>query len=491
VVDPQQLLSNGLPLTLVTAGSPVLSSVAPTSAPTGAPVSLAFVGQNFVAATEIHVAGGAVPDTALTATIQGATAATATWNLAQVAPGTYQLTAITPGSPPLTSNSLSFQVTSATPTITAVNPDQAPSNGSPALDVSGTGFDASSVVQFGAAGQPPTALTTTLVSPVELFAPLSLAGIGPGAYQVSVQNAGNLVSQPFGFTVDSQQPSIDQVTPDTVTAGATPSLNVLGSSFDPSSVVHLQDLGGGNDVALVTSYVGAGSLTAAMVAATAGSYQLVVVNSGPLDSSPFAFTVAPNTPILSGVAPASLVQSQAPAVVTLTGINFQANATAQLTGLSTGAQANWPLTVAAGGNSATTTNPVNPALLDVDAYLLTVVNPGGAASNAASFSISPGTPVVTAINPNTEVTDTCATGTCAANCVPPTIQITGQFFTPSSVVYVTGINGSGVVSSTYVNPTQLNATPNLCGASPATYEVEVWNSSTLQSTNSPFTVTGP
>jgi hypothetical protein len=495
VVDPGKLLSNSLPLTVVAAGSPILTSVAPTSAPAGAPVSLTFVGQNFIAATEIHVVGGAVQDTSLTDAIQGTTGATASWDLTGITPGTYSFTAVNPGAANPVSNSLPFLVTSTTPTLTSVTPNTGPSNGSPALDIVGTGFDSSSVVQFGAAGQTPTNLPTTLVSSTELFASLSLAGIPPGSYQITVQNAGPLTSQPLPFTVISSTPTIDQVTPDSAIAGSTPAVNVLGQGFDPSSVVHFQNSSGGGDVAQTTTYVGAGSLSVAslsLVGVAAGSYQIVVVNSGPLTSPAFPFTVTTNTPVLSGVSPNSLTQSTAPTTITLTGLRFETGATAQLIPETTGTAATWPLTVATGGTSATTTNPIDPSVLGVDSYEVTVTNPGGAVSNLGTFSIGPGTPVLTSLTPATEPSGTCTTGTCAANtCVAPTIELTGQFFTQTSVVHVTGLNGSEIVPSTFVNATTLDASPSLCGASPDVYTVAVWNSATLQSGTQNFTITGP
>ncbi len=494
VIDPGKLLSNGLPLSIVAASSPVLSSVAPTSAPSGAPVNLTFTGQNFVASTEIHVVGGSVANTALSATIQGTTGATASWDLTSVAPGTYSFTAVNPGAANPISNSLPFQVTSTTPVLTSITPNQGPSNGSPALDVVGSGFDASSVVQFGASGQTPTALPTTLVSATGLYASLSLAGVAPGSYQVTVQNAGPLTSQPQPFTVVSTTPTIDQVTPDSAPAGSTTPLNVLGQGFDPSSVVHFQNSSGGGDTPLTTTYVGAGSLSVAtlsLLTVAAGSYQLVVVNSGPLTSAAFPFTVETNTPVLSGVSPTSLTQSTAPTTITLSGLNFETGATAQLIPLTTGTSATWQLTVASGGTSATTSVPVNPAVLGVDSYEITVTNPGGSVSNLATFSIGPGTPVLTTLAPATEPTNTCASGTCAGTCTAPTITLTGQFFTSNSVVHVTGLNGTEIVPSTYVSTTELQASPSLCGASPDTYTVAVWNSATLQSGTQNFIVTGP
>ncbi|HUB09845.1 MAG TPA: MopE-related protein [Myxococcales bacterium] len=493
VVDPQKLLSNGLPIQVVAAGSPVLVSVTPTSAPTGAPVSLAFVGSSFLANTELHVEGGALPDTALTATIASSTSATATWDLSTVTPGSYSFFAVNPGASNPDSNLLTFEVTSTTPTLTSVTPNQAPSNGNPALDLAGTGFDGSSKVLFGASGQTPAAVPATLVSSTSLFASLSLTNVAPGPYQVSVQNAGNLTSATLPFTVVSSTPSITQVTPNQAAAGATLSLNVLGEGFDPSSVAHFQAADGSGDVALSTTYVGAGSLTASLSLASvaAGSYQLLVVNSGPLSSAAVPFTVTSNVPVLGSVSPASLQQSASPATVTLTGDDFATGASAQLVPLSTGTPATWALTVNASGTSATTTLAVDPSALGVDEYELTVTNPGGAVSNPASFAIGPGTPVLTSLVPNTEVTGSCASGSCTGSCTPPTVQVNGKFFTPTSVLYVTGLNGTTVVPSTYVSSTELQASPSLCGASPDDYTVQVSNSASLQSNTLGFSITGP
>ena len=493
VVDPQKLLSNGLPLEVVAAGSPVLTSVSPTSAPSGAPVTLALAGSSFLSSTEIHVEGGALPDTALPATIASSSSATATWDLSQVAPGTYSLFAVNPSAQNPKSNTLTFQVTSTTPVLTSVSPNQAPSNGAPALTLAGSGFDGSSAVLFGASGQTPAPLPTTFVSSTALFASLDLAGVAPGAYQILVQNAGSLASAALPFTVTSSTPSITQVAPDRAAAGSTASLSVMGQGFDPSSVVHFQAGNGSGDVALATTYVGGGSLTASLslVAVAPGNYQVLVVNGGSLSSAAVPFTVTSNTPILASVSPTSLAQSAATTTVTLTGESFASGATAQLVPLSSGTPATWTLSVGTGGTSATTASPVDPSTLGVDSYEVTVTNPGGAVSNVATFAVGPGTPVLTSLSPSGEPTGSCASGSCTGACTPPTVTITGKFFTPTSVVKVTGLNGSSIVPSTYVGPTELQTAPNLCGASPATYTVQVNNSATLQSNTLAFSVTGP
>ncbi|MHB8419432.1 MAG: MopE-related protein [Myxococcales bacterium] len=494
VLDPRKLLSNGLPIQVVAAGAPVLGSVSPTSAPTGAPVSLTFMGSSFLASTELHVEGGSLPDTALAATITSGSRATATWDLSQVNPGTYSFFAVNPGAPNPDSNSLTFQVTSTTPTLASVSPNQAPSNGSPALDIVGSGFDGSSVALFEASGQTPAALPTTLVSATELYASLNLAGAAPGPYQIAVRNAGNLTSAPLPFSVVSETPSITQLSPTQAGTGTSTSLSVLGQGFDPSSVAHFQKSDGSGDTALATTYVGPGSLTAPLTLASvpAGSYQVLVVNSGPLSSAAAPFTVTSNTPSLSSVSPGGLAQSAGPATLTLTGDRLAAGATAQLVPLSSGTPATWPLTVNGTGTSATTSSPVDPATLGVDAYEVTVTNPGGAASNPASFSITPGTPVLSSLSPATEASGACASGSCTGSCTPPSVQVGGKFFTQSSVIYVTGLNGGPqVVGSTYVSPTELLTAPNLCGASPASYTVQVSNGPDAGSNTLTFAVTGP
>ncbi len=484
VVDPGKLLSNGLPLDVVVPGSPVFSSVNPSSAPAGAKVSLAIAGQNLAADTQLHAVGGNLPDSSVPLTLQSPTAATAVWDLTQISPGGYTLYLLSPGASTPKSNTLGFTVTSATPTLTSVSPTSAPSNGHPSLDLAGAGFDGSSQVMFGASGATPAAVPTTLVSASELYASLDLTNVAPGSYQLTVQNAGGLTSGPQPFTVVSTTPSIGQVSPAQAATGTTVTISISGQNFDPSSTAHFQRSGGTGDVALSTTYVDASALTAALPLAStpAGSYQLVVDNSGGLSSGAFPFTVTSTALTLGTVNPAQLAQSAAPQTVTLTGSGFATGATVSLVGLQSAKTATWSLTVAGGGASATTSSPVDPATMTVDSYEITIQNPGGGSSNAAIFTVEPGTPVLSSISPTSAATGTTLN-----------VTLTGQYFLGSSVVHVAGMNGSEALPPPYVSEstTQIVVSENLAGVAPGSYQISVWNGATLQSAQLPFTVTGP
>ncbi|MHB1845574.1 MAG: IPT/TIG domain-containing protein, partial [Deltaproteobacteria bacterium] len=484
VVDPGKLLSNGLPLEVVVPGAPVFSSITPSAAPTGAPVTLAIAAQNLAQTTQLHVLGGSLPDTTLTMTVQSATAARSTWDLTSIAPGSYSLYLYNPGASAPKSNLVAFSVTSTTPTLSSVSPNQAPSNGHPSLALTGTGFDGSSKVLFGQSGGTPAAVPTTLVSATSLFASVDLTSVAPGAYAVSVQNAGGLTSGTEPFTVVSTTPTISQVTPAQAAAGSTLTLSLAGQGFDPSSVVHFQKSGGSGNVALSTNPISAGSLTAALAltATPAGSYQLIVVNSGGLASGAYPFTVSATSLELGSLSPSQLAQSAGAQTISLTGSGFASGATASLVGLSSAKTTSWPLTVANTGNSAVTSSTVNPSQLTVDTYQVTVQNPGGGTSNAATFSIEPGTPILSNVTPST-----AATGSTVS------VTLTGQFFTPSSVVHVSGPNGSEALPPPYVSEstTQIVVSENLAGVSPGSYQLSVWNSATLQSSSQTFTVSGP
>jgi uncharacterized protein (TIGR03382 family) len=482
VVNPGSLISNTLPFSLVVPGVPVLQSVAPTQAQTGTSQTLAFVGQGFIQGTEIHVEGGSLPNSGLPTTCATATACSVTWNLSGIAPGNYSFFAVNPGaSSP--SNSLSFAVTSATPVITSTTPSNSISNAQPSVELVGSGFDSSSKIEFGPIGVAPTAPPMTYVSATQVFAALNLTGVAPGNYQFSVVNNGGLKSNLFPFTVISATPTILSLTPSQGASGTTVPLGIGGVGFDPSSVLHFQSSSGGGDVAIATGYNGATSLSAdlSLSGVNPGAYQVLVFNSGGLQSVPFPLNVTSNTPSVTGVNPTSLAQSAGKQNVAVTGTSFISGMTVQLSPVPNGAATVFNATIIDGQHA---TISVDPSLLSVSGYLLTAVNPGNFTSNAANFSITPGTPTLSSLSPSSSTQQQV------------TVVLCGQYFLSTSTVHVTGLNGSYSPSATFGNSCTGNApslsvSPDLTNASPGDYSVAVWNSATLQSNTVTFTVSGP
>jgi uncharacterized protein (TIGR03382 family) len=488
VVNPGELISNTVSFTLAAAGVPVLQSVTPAQAPTGSSASLAFVGQSLTASTEIHSEGGTVPNTALITSCPSSTACTASWDLSTVAPGNYSVFAVNPGIP-TPSNSLSFTVASITPALTSTMPASATSNSQPSVELIGTGFDSSSKIQFGPAGTTLQPVPTTYISQTQIFAALNLTNLAPGNYELLVVNNGGLQSGRLAFAVISATPALLSLTPSQGASGTNVPLNAGGVGFDPSSALHFQDTSGGGDTALATHYNGPSSLgaTLSLSGITPGAYQLLVVNSGGLSSPAFPFSVTSNTPTVTGVNPASLTQSAGVQNVALTGTSFTSGMTVQLSPLPSGSAVSFDATITDGQDA---TISVDPSQLTVASYLLTAVNSGNFTSNAANFSITPGTPTLASLTPS----DSAQQQT--------TVVVCGQFFLPTSTVHVTGLNGSYSPTATYSDGGTadggcadggafLTVSPDLTSASPGDYSVTVWNSATLQSNALTFTVDGP
>jgi uncharacterized protein (TIGR03382 family) len=481
VVNPGSLISNDLTFTLAAPGVPVLTSVSPMQAPTGSTATLTFVGQALTGSTEIHVEGGTVPNTAIPTNCTSSTACTASWDLSAVAPGNYSLSAVNPGaSSP--SNSLTFTVSSISPSVTSATPPSANSNSQPSVELVGTGFDSSSRIQFGPSGGTLATVPTTYISSTQIFATLNLTNLMPGPYELSVTNNGGLQSGLIGFAVTSATPSLLSLSPSQGGSGTTVPLTAGGVGFDPSSTLHFQNSMGGADVPLTTSYNGATSLATSLSLSgvTPGSFQLVVVNSGGLTSSPFPFTVTTNIPTVTKVNPASLSQSAGKQDVSLTGSNFTPGMTVQLSPLPSGAAIAFNATIVDGQDA---TINVDPSSLSVASYLLSVTNPGNFVSNSADFSITPGTPTLTSMTPSDSPQQQV------------TVVLCGQYFLATSTVHVSGLNGSFSPSATFGNSCANNAPSlsvsiDLTSASPGDYSVSVWNSSTLQSAALTFTVDG-
>ncbi len=481
VVNPGSLISNTLPFFLAAPGVPVLVSVTPPQAPTGTSAMLTFVGEGFTSATQIHVEGGNLPNSARTTTCATTTGCTVPWDLTGVAPGNYSFLAVNPGAQ-TPSNSLSFTVGSTTPAITSTTPSGASSNAQPSVELVGEGFDSSSKIAFGPAGMLAPA-PTTYVSSTQIFAVLNLTNDAPGNYQLQVTNNGGLSSNLFTFAVLSSNPTILSLTPSQGASGTSVPLNIGGVGFDPSSVLHFQDTSGGSDMAVSTTYNGSSSLSGnlSLSGILPGAFQLVAVNSGGLTSLPFPFTVTSNVPTVTAVTPTSLAQSAGKQAVALTGTNFTSGMTVQLSPLPSGTASVFDATIT---DATDATIQVDPSLLTVASYLLTAVNPGGFTSNAANFSVSPGTPTLTSLSPDNSSQQQV------------TVVLCGQFFLSTSTVHVTGLNGSYSPTATFGSSCansapSLTVSPDLTSVSPGDYTVAVWNSATLTSNMMTFTVDGP
>ena len=188
-----------------------------------------------------------------------------------------------------------FSVTSysgsvAAPVLSAISPGSAIA-GSAAFTITATGtnFTGSSIINWNN-----TALTTTYVNATSLTAVVpasNIASVGTDSIIVSTSGAG--ISAAKAFIVQSiPAPVLSSVSPNTVAAGGSAfTLTVTGNNFTNNSVVKW------NNAALVTTYVSATSLTAAVPALNinAAGTANITVGTGTNVSSPVVFTITIQT----------------------------------------------------------------------------------------------------------------------------------------------------------------------------------------------------
>ncbi len=181
---------------------------------------------------------------------------------------------------------------SRTPTVISIAPNSAPAGGAAfMLTVNGTNFSASSTVNFGGA------VATTFVNSAQLTAAIPASSIASaGDTSVSVTNpapgGGTSNSVTFAVTVTaSGVPTISVLFPSCAPAGDAFPLEVVGTNFEPGSVVRWN----GSDRA--TSQNAINGLVAQISAsdvAAAGTASVTVFNPGNDggSSSPSTFTIS-------------------------------------------------------------------------------------------------------------------------------------------------------------------------------------------------------
>jgi hypothetical protein len=416
--------------------APTITTLSPTSANAGgAAFTLTVNGTGFINGSTVKFNG-----TAATTTFVSATQVTAAITAAEIATaGTFPVTVVNAAPGGGTSAAVNFTVNNPAPTITTLSPTSATAGGAAfTLTVSGTNFDAASVVNFNGAAR-----TTTFVSSTQLTAAITAGDIAAaGTPSVTVTNPapGGGTSAGVTFTINNPVPTISSLNPTGVVAGgAAFTLTVNGTNFVSTSVVKF------NGNAKTTTFVSATQLTAAILAsdiATSGSANVTVTNAAPGGGATanFVFNIssAPNpVPTLSSISPTSATAGGAAFTLTVTGTNFVAssvvnfNGVAQTTTVVSATQLTAAITAAeiatAGSLPVTVTNPA----------------PGGGTTAAINFAVNNPTPAITTLSP--------AGGLVGGAGFTLTVNGTG-FVSGSTVNY----NGSAR-TTTFVNATQVTA----------------------------------
>jgi len=368
-------MSNGTVFSL--RAPPMLTSLSPSSKTVGSPgFTLTVNGSNFVQGATVSWNNSArstsfVSSIKVTAQIPATDLVTA---------GTVPVIVTNPGSGP--SNSLTFTINNPRPNVTSISPSSATAGGPGfTLTVNGSGFIATSVVNWNG-----SARTTTFSSSTQLTAAISAADIASaGTIHVTVTNPGpgGGTSAPKTFTVNNPVPAISSISPSSATAGGPGfTLTVNGSNFVSGSKVHW------NSLILTTTFVSSIQVTATVPSSdirTAGTVSVTVVNALPGGGTSNAMTFTVNNPVpsISSIVPSSATAGGPAFTLTVNGSNFVLGSVVDWNGSARTTTFASRTRVTASISAADIATPGTASV--------TVVNapPGGGTSNAETFTINP------------------------------------------------------------------------------------------------------
>ncbi|HEY6002712.1 MAG TPA: putative metal-binding motif-containing protein [Anaeromyxobacter sp.] len=472
VVNPDRVISNALPLDVVTP-TPVISGLDPTTVTSGTAPVLTVTGSGFIGSSQCHVKGPATTDEALP-TVPG-TSLTCTLDTVGLSPGSYELWIVNEGT--LASNHWPFQITgSGAAHLTSLSPSAAAAGDTIALLVTGTGFDPSSIVTFDGANQ-----TTSFQDPTHLLvAAIAMPPCDascPHTVPVSVSLADNSLP----FTVSATAPRADtmSVSPSPLFQGDTGTLAFAGLNLAAATGGTIQPPVGAEFSAPLAApaTANAASITVNLAGKDAGLYTAALTFPLGVTSSSFQFRVLSNVAVLQSASPAGGPQGTAP-LVTLTGSNLRGTSGTILfqgPGIAT------PRQIPASGTNwvapTTAKGVVSLTGLDTGVYALSIQNTGAAPSNQISFSVTPGQPTLTSVSP-TSVTRQDAL-------IPVTLTGT-NFAKPdangnaASQVMVSADNGTTFApltgsTVTVVSSTSIQVQFDSRTAVPGPYLIQVWN----------------
>ena len=273
---------------------PTVTSISPSSATAGgAAFTLTVTGTNFISGSTVDWNGSS-----RTTTYQSATQLTAAIAAADIASaGSVPVTVVNPTPGGGTSSAVNISLTNPAPAVSSLSPATVTVGGAAfTLTVTGTGFDAASVVQWN--GSP---RTTTFVSGTQITAAITAADIattGNVTVTVGTPTPGGGTSSELGLVLSNPSPTVKSLSQTSAAAGgAAFTLTVTGTNFTPGSIVQW------NGTNQVTTYVSATQLTVQITAAeiaAAGSATVSVLNGSPGGGTSTSTSVT-----LSGTLPAT------------------------------------------------------------------------------------------------------------------------------------------------------------------------------------------
>ena len=285
-----------------------------------------------------------------------------------------------------TSNTVNYTINNPAPSITSLVPSSSVVGGAAlTVNVFGSGFLSSSVVQWNGNDRP-----TTFVSNAQLRASISASDLATaGTVQVSVFHpppGGGTANA--NFTVGNPKPAITSLSPSSITAGSAGfTLTVTGSGFVSASVVRWKR----SD--RPTTFVSSTQLQAAIPASdivTAGTADVTVSSPAPAggESSAVTFTFNNPVPTLTSLSPSTAIAAGANFTLTVGGTGFISSSVVRWNGSdrSTTFVSSTQMRASIGSGD----------IRDVGDNVVMVFNPapGGGTSNALLFSAGANRPTL-------------------------------------------------------------------------------------------------
>jgi len=382
-------------------------------------------------------------------------------------------------------NALAIAWSSAPAGVTIVSLSPNPMTGSSAnqtLTINGSGFAAGATVNLTYAGGEVVNPTIVSVTSTQIAATVNV-GVTARTWTVQVVNSATSSSNVANLTVTApaSAPAIASLSPNPMTGSASAqTLTINGSGFVAGATVNLTYSGGAVVHPAIASATGTQIAAAVNVGTTARVWTVQVVNPGGAASSAATLTVtAPSAaPAITSLSPNPMTGSSANQTLTINGSGMVAGATVNMT-YSGGAVVHPAIASATGTQIAAAVNVGTTAR----AWTVQVVNPGGAASSAATLTVTvpPPPPASTSLSPNP------MTGSASNR----TLTINGSGFVTGATVNLTYTGGAVVhpaISST--TATQIAAAVNV-GTTARAWTVQVVNPGGVASSAATLTVTAP
>ena len=282
---------------------PAITAITPPSVDAGAAATaLAVAGSGFVPSSVVSWNGNPIATTFVSSTQVMAAVPTQDIAAGQVA----QLSMANPAPGGGNSATVAFNVTSPMPHVASISPATIVQGSAATITLSGTGFEANSVVTWNGSSRP-----TTFISATSLQIALTAGDtqtLGAGQLAVTNPGPGGTTAPPIPLSIVAvTTPIISSITPASTLVNATGTtplpIMIQGSNFAANATLTV------NGQALAIASQTATSITTGIPApylAQAEQLDFVVTHPGtvPAPSAPYVFNVVA-VPVIGGLTPAS------------------------------------------------------------------------------------------------------------------------------------------------------------------------------------------